>query len=75
MVVTEQHGRLTVIVEDDGRGFEFPQGRSSGGFGLVGMQERLSALGGKLDIESSPGKGTTLYARIPLEALPAEDDP
>lgn len=74
VVVTERGEQLTVIVEDDGRGFEVSQDRSSGGFGLVGMKERLSALGGKLDIESSPGGGTTLYARIPVESLQAEED-
>lgn len=73
VVVTRRGQQITVIIEDDGCGFEVSADRCSGGFGLVGMQERLSALGGELDIESSPGGGTTLYARIPVEELQTED--
>jgi len=50
-------------VSDDGRGFE-PQ-HDNGGFGLIGMRERVSLAGGRLDIRSSPGEGTTLEARLP----------
>ena len=35
------------------------------GFGLVGMQERVALVGGKVSVESSPGGGTTVHAEIP----------
>ncbi len=63
-VVVEIHratGRVLVVVEDDGRGFD-PQ-TVSRGFGLVGMRERAHLLGGVLEIDSAPGRGT----RITLE--------
>lgn len=58
---------VTMIVEDDGCGF-ITAGRKqpSGRLGLLGIRERLSLVGGSLEIESAPGKGTALYARIPL---------
>jgi signal transduction histidine kinase len=38
-----------------------------GGFGLLAMRQRIEQLGGALMIESSPGEGTTLVTRIPLD--------
>jgi signal transduction histidine kinase len=62
-------GRVSLIVEDDGLGFDMKQtiGPRSR-FGLDGMRERASLLGGTLDIESHPGRGTTVVARIPVPA-------
>jgi PAS domain S-box-containing protein len=61
-------GQITLLVEDDGLGFD-PQAtagiKSLHGFGLMGMKERLELLNGRLQIESSPGRGTRLIARIP----------
>jgi PAS domain S-box-containing protein len=69
-VIIERRGNdLTLIVEDDGRGFDITNERdriSRGGMGLAGMQERAASIGGELELESSPGKGTTLFVRIPL---------
>ena len=59
---------LTLIVEDNGRGMTYTGalGRSSRQkLGLVGLQERLELLGGKLEIDSKPGSGTRLTARLP----------
>jgi signal transduction histidine kinase len=59
--------RVSLIVEDDGKGFDVArQLRSGERFGVRGMRERTLLLGGKFDIESTPGKGTTIVARIPL---------
>ena len=55
--------RLTLIIEDDGVGFmpdESLHGGPGGRLGLLGMRERLALVGGSLEIESAPGKGTTL---------------
>ena len=64
-------GRVRLVVADDGRGFSTPRRLedqvSRGRLGLVGMQERVRTLGGKLTIESEPGHGTVLVADIPLK--------
>ena len=61
-------GRITLAVQDDGVGFEpddvCAAGKSSG-IGLVGMRERLAALGGHLEITSRPGQGATVLAYLP----------
>jgi two-component system NarL family sensor kinase len=55
------------VVEDDGRGFDAAQVEGAR-FGLVGMNERVRLLGGRLQIESSPGAGTRIEVAVPLEA-------
>jgi signal transduction histidine kinase len=46
-----------------------PQAASpSTGFGLVGLRERVEALGGAFDLESAPGQGVTLRVQVPLQA-------
>ena len=68
--------RLTLLqltIEDNGSGFDVrsspgPNGQRNGAaLGLVGMRERLALIGGELEVESSVGLGTTIFARIPLE--------
>ena len=58
-----------LVVEDDGRGFDvasrFDDWTWGTGVGLLGMRERLEALGGRLEISSWPGQGTCLIARVP----------
>ena len=60
---------LLLDVADDGAGFD--AGATTDGYGLVGMRQRLSRVGGMLTVESSPGSGTILNASVPL-AGPAE---
>jgi two-component system CheB/CheR fusion protein len=59
---------VQAIVEDNGHGFEVGRVRQAeaGRLGIKGMQERLGLLHGKLGIESAPGRGTTVVARIPI---------
>jgi PAS domain S-box-containing protein len=68
VVVARRDGFAVVFVEDDGQGFdpESPAITQSKRLGLVGMRERVSLAGGKLEIESRPSAGTTVYARIQL---------
>jgi signal transduction histidine kinase len=63
---------LTVQVEDPGAGFD--PGAVLGGVahGLTGMQERVALLGGELTIDSAPGAGTHLAARLPLHGTPGK---
>lgn len=61
---------LYCSVRDDGTGFDSPsahEGASKRGLGLVAMRERASAIGGTLQIKSSPGQGTELSLQLPLE--------
>jgi signal transduction histidine kinase len=58
-----EDGRVSVTVRDNGRGFTPHRAR---GLGLIGMQERVTSLGGRLRIESEPGKGTIIEASLPL---------
>jgi signal transduction histidine kinase/ribosomal protein L37E len=57
-------GPLTLEIQDDGQGFEVDA--VAGGMGLENIRQRVRALGGKLAIESAPGKGTTLCVTVPL---------
>lgn len=59
-------GVLTLTVRDDGRGFDatvvLHEGDAARSLGLIGMRERVGALGGSLEIQSQPGAGTTVIA-------------
>jgi PAS domain S-box-containing protein len=65
--------RLSLIVTDNGVGFEADAGQgmdaSEGHLGLLGMQERLFGLGGRLRITSAPGEGCRIEADIPLVSV------
>jgi signal transduction histidine kinase len=61
---------LCCSIRDDGAGFDILQGQNATqrkGLGLIAMRERVSAIGGTLQIDSRPGHGTELSIRIPLE--------
>jgi len=62
-------GRLTLVVEDHGAGFDTTQRRpDQASFGLFYVRERVEGMGGKLSIESSPGKGTRVAISVPWES-------
>jgi PAS domain S-box-containing protein len=67
---------LNVEVVDDGRGFdmEIDPEATWGRVGIASMQERAFNLDGDLDIQSEPGKGTTVRARVPAPTVFAADD-
>jgi NarL family two-component system sensor histidine kinase YdfH len=58
--------RLEIQVRDNGIGFDPAAVAQAGHYGLLGMRERARLAGGKLEITSSPGKGTTLQLSLPL---------
>jgi signal transduction histidine kinase len=62
IAVEEADGLLRLVVRDDGIG----GARFVPGSGLVGLKDRVAALGGRLSVESPPGGGTTLEVEIPL---------
>jgi signal transduction histidine kinase len=59
-------GQARLSVEDDGIGFSRPGNTSGRTFGLVGMRERIAALGGKVRIRSQRGQGTRVRVVLPL---------
>jgi signal transduction histidine kinase len=71
VVIRRPDAMLQVIIEDNGCGFDVGAlGAKTGnrhGLGLDGMRERLSLIGGTLEVESALGGGTTIFARIALD--------
>jgi signal transduction histidine kinase len=67
-VVLRQLHEVTMLIEDDGQGFDSEAAgkKSNSCLGLMGMQERVNLLGGSFVIESAPREGTTIRVRIPL---------
>jgi PAS domain S-box-containing protein len=65
-VLLERRGdRLLAIVEDDGVGFDTEEAAARERMGLFGMRERAEMVGGTLALESSPGRGTTIFVEAP----------
>ena len=58
-------GSLVLEIRDDGMGFDVQELDSASGIGIVGMRERARLAGGSLKVISSPGRGTTIMAKIP----------
>ena len=65
-----EDGMLRVEIRDDGIGGADPDGH-----GLVGIRDRVTALGGRLDIDSPPGAGTRLAATLPLQERAPDTPP
>ena len=69
VTITYEADDVMVDVVDDGRGFDPATPRAprpdGSGFGLRAMRERLAALGGRLEVESTPGDGTAIAAVLP----------
>ena len=62
-------GVIIAEIRDEGCGFELSDSRAApdgGHVGLAGMRERAELVGGSLTVETSPGKGTTVRARVPM---------
>lgn len=70
--VDEEEG-LMLSIEDDGQGFSPPETLevlvAQQHFGLIGLQEQIEAVGGRMSIESDPGRGCRLSAWIPLRGV------
>lgn len=61
-----QDSMIYVVIEDDGKGFEIDQQKSSG-FGIMGMKERVKLLEGDMIIKSSRNAGTKMVIKIPIQ--------
>jgi signal transduction histidine kinase len=71
VAVKTDPGLVRFSVQDDGTGFDK---RVVRGLGLLGMEERVRRLGGKLWIDSQPGRGTTISAELPLPEMNLPDE-
>lgn len=56
---------ITLIVEDDGKGFDYKEAEAKGGLGLKSINSRVQFLDGTIDWDTAPGRGTTLTINIP----------
>jgi signal transduction histidine kinase len=63
VTVRQERDRLLLAVQDDGKGFDTQQER---GMGLLGIEERVSHLGGSFAVDSEPGQGAVLRVMLPL---------
>ncbi|MBN9126702.1 MAG: hypothetical protein J0I90_03825, partial [Nitrosospira sp.] len=67
IVLSQNSGGLLVEVRDNGKGFDPACAAMQKSFGLLGMRERASMLGGSIDIASVPPRGTVVSLRIPVQ--------
>ena len=72
IVLEQKPEAVALVLEDDGVGFDAesrapPDGNQASGLGFSGMRERIALLSGTIAVESTPGKGSTIFVRIPLE--------
>jgi PAS domain S-box-containing protein len=72
VAISQAGAILRLTIDDNGDGFDLNEKLATpskyGSLGIPSMRERLSLIGGTLEIESSKGVGTTVYARIPIES-------
>jgi signal transduction histidine kinase len=61
------NGRLVLAVRDNGSGFEDSRKERGASLGIASMRERMRQLDGSLDVDSAPGRGTTITAWVPLQ--------
>ena len=74
--VVSADGELRLQVEDDGVGFRVEEAlMKSGSFGLAGMSERASLLGGEFRVESRPRRGTRVWISLPIREGRRQPDP
>ena len=66
LTVIVAQGRVRVLVEDDGVGFDTDAAPTRGHLGLKGMSERADLVGGTVELSSAPGAGTTVLLELPL---------
>jgi signal transduction histidine kinase len=66
LVLRQEDGHLSLEVQDDGTGFNVSE-VSSESFGIFSIRERMTALGGRLELDSQPERGTKALLLLPLE--------
>jgi len=73
--LVQRDEELQLTIQDDGTGFDVTAAHSrasrGGSLGLLGMQERVLLIGGRIEIDSGAGRGTAIHVRFPLAARPS----
>lgn len=64
--LTHEDDGFQIVVEDDGKGFDIATIQEGAGMGIANIRTRVQVLKGTLDIDTSPGKGSTFWIHIPL---------
>ena len=64
--LAKNENHLSITIEDDGKGFDVSSIKNKDGIGLQSMQKRIELLGGKMDIDSAIGKGTSVNIELPI---------
>ena len=59
--------KITLVIQDDGKGFHYRHGASTNGNGIDNMRDRAIILNGSFEILSAPGEGTVITAKIPIQ--------
>ena len=72
VTIGRDRDRVHFAITDDGAGID--RSERGDGDGLIGMRDRVGAVGGELEIVSSPGRGTTVRGTIPDAVTPRADD-
>jgi signal transduction histidine kinase len=68
LILEQRSDAVILIISDDGMGFRLADKRKRAqGMGLTGMKERAALIGGTLELESSPGHGTTIHVHVPVK--------
>ena len=74
--VSRQGGQIRIVVSEDGVGFDpaklHAREGGAGGFGLFSIRERLDLLGGRMEVDSAPGRGSRFTLLVPLASTTAE---
>jgi signal transduction histidine kinase len=74
ILLEARDGTVTMVIEDDGVGFDVGDHvNKDKGIGLIGMEERAGLVGATLDIESQPGRGTSIFLRCATAASPPSE--
>jgi signal transduction histidine kinase len=67
VVIASSSGQIVLVVEDDGVGFDASDEKTfRSGIGLASMRERAALVGATLEVESAPGKGTSIFVKAPI---------
>jgi signal transduction histidine kinase len=64
--IIQNHEDITVMIEDNGKGFDVRNTENKAGLGLKSIPGRIESLGGKMYIDSMPGRGTIVTIVVPV---------